>query len=189
MVRSITFLVIWAAFQAAAFAGELDLTPQESTYLAEATPVPCVAFRNGTASVSYSPPGAWKVSGGGRKVAVMPPNAVQAGATIQVIPVSETAPVTEASLKAYAEFAAGLLPREVSKVKVMSLEIAPMRICNHAMADVTLSYSLFGQTFTTNVLVLPYDKQELAFTMTARSADFTPLARTFRGSLFSIQGL
>jgi len=186
MVRPIA---AFAALSAGVFAGDVDFTPRESFYLAEATKVPNIAFRNGSQELTYSPPGKWTLSGGGRKVTLTPQEKVQASATMQSTPVGEPLPVTEANLPAYSDLAMRLLPREATKVTVVETTVASLRICTHAMAEVTLTYALFGQAYTTNILFLPYEKQQLTFQVTARSADFAPLAKAFRASLFSMQGL
>ncbi|MEP6668004.1 MAG: hypothetical protein ABJF10_02560 [Chthoniobacter sp.] len=188
MVRSIVFAAAFICVAPRVF-GEVDFTPKDSFYLAEATRVPDVAFQNGSRKITYSPPGGWTLSGGGRKLSLTPPDTVQAGAVMQTDPIAAVVPATEENVKAYSDVAVGLLPREASKVTVVDAAICSMRIAQRSMVEVTLTYVLFGQHFTSNILFLPYDKEQIIFQVTARNADYTPLAKAFRASLFSLQGL
>ena len=189
MVRPIVFAAAFAAVVIQAH-GEIDFTPKESFYMAEATKVSNVAFRNGKKKMTYSPPGKWTLSGGGRKVTITPPDVPQAGATMQTEPAkAELLPATGENVKAYSDLAVSLLPKEALKVVVVEALVAPIQISRHAMVEVTLTYVHFGQQFTTNILFLPYEKEQITFQMTARTPDFAPLAKMFRSSLFSLQGL
>jgi len=187
MVHGIIRFTIFLGLTAFA-AAEVDFTPHESFYLAEATRVANVAFHKGTEEVTYSPPGKWTLSGGGRKLTLTPPDAVQASAIMQTDKMGELLPATEANFKAYADLAVRQLPREATKVIVSDTAICPLRLSQRTMVEVTLTYALYGQQFTTNILFLPYDQEQLSFQITARSADFAPLARAFRASLYSLQG-
>jgi hypothetical protein len=188
MVRSIVTLTAFATLAAGAIA-DVDFTPHESFYLAESTPIANVAFHDGSAKVTYTPPGGWTLSGGGSKITLTPQNKVQAEATIQADPLKDPLPVTDANLKAYTEAALRFIPREASKVAVVSAAVAPIKMSRRAMVEVTVSYALFGQQFTTNILMLPRDKDQITFQMTARNPDFPALTKVFRSSLFSMQGL
>jgi hypothetical protein len=188
MVRSIVAAAAFGALAASSWA-EVDFTPRESYYLAEATKVPNVAFRNGAKDLTYTPPTGWSLSGGGRKVSLIPQDKVQASAVMQTQPVRELLPATDENVKVYADAAVNLIPREASKVNIVSAAVAPLRISNHAMVEVTITYACYGQQFTTDILILPYVKEQLVFQLTARTADYAPLAKTFQRSLFSMQGL
>ena len=139
------------AVLAASALAEIDLTPRKSFYLAEATRVPNVAFRNGSQDVTYSPPGSWILSGGGRKVTLTPPNKVQAEASIQTEPMKEPLPATEENVKVYSDRALGLIPREASKIAVVEAGVAPLKVCQRSLVAVTFAYVLFGQQFSTTI--------------------------------------
>ena len=187
MVRSIAGLAAFAALIGAAY-GDVDFTPKESFYLAESTRVPNVAFRNGSVPIPYSPPGGWTLSGGGNKVTLSPPDKPQAGATMQTETLPNLLPVAEESAKAYGELAASRLPREALKVTVVGAGVCALRFDTKTMMEVTLTYVHFGQQFSTNIIFFPYNKELITFQITARTADFAPLAQAFRASLFSMQG-
>ncbi len=157
--------------------------------MAEGIKVPNVAFRNGKEKMTYTPPGGWTLSGGGRKLTLTPPDIVQAGAIMKADPLVEPLPATEENLKAYGKLAVKEIAPEATKVTIVEAVICPLRMSQRALVEVTLSYVLFGQQFTSNILFLPYEKEQITFQITARSPDFAPLAKTFRASLFSLQGL
>jgi len=188
MVRSIVRFAAFVAVIGAAY-GDVDFTPKESFYLAESTKVPNVAFRNGSTPVTYSPPGGWTLSGGGSKVTLSPPDKPQAGATMQTETITNLLPATEENVKAYSELAVSRLPREALKVTVIDAVVCPLRFDSKTMVEVTLSYVHFGQQFSTNMVLLPYKKELITFQVTARTPDFAPVAKAFRASLYSMQGL
>jgi hypothetical protein len=168
---------------------EVDFTPQESFYLAEATKVPCVAFHNAGMQMLYSAPAGWKLSGGGRKVTLVPSNKAQAEATMETRPSKAPLAATEENVKAYTELALRMLPREAGKVTVVDAAVCPMQMGRRPMVEVTLTYALYAQQFSMNLLFLPYEKELITFQVASRTGDYAPLAKVFRASLFSLQGL
>jgi hypothetical protein len=188
MVRPIVIATLLGLATVRACA-QVDFTPKESFYLAEATKVVCVAFRNGSSEVSYTQPHAWILSGGGSKLTLTPPEDGQAQATMGTDTTSPRLPATEENLKAYAERAVKQLPREASKVKVAESVISSLRLSKREMVEVTLTYALYGQQFTSNTLYLPHEHEIVIFHLTARTGDYQRLQRSFRASLYSLQGL
>ena len=177
------------AMSAGAYA-ELDLTPMASFYEVEGVRAANVEFRDGSNRVKYTPPAAWNLSGGGKRLTLTPPDAVQAGAMIVSEPVRQVQPAATAeSAKAYGEIAKRLAPDGASKIEVVEATVSPLEISGKAMVDITLSYSFFGQMFRMNVLIMPREKEQLRFQISARAADYPALFKTFRSSLYSMQGL
>ena len=177
------------ALLAAGARAELNLTPAESFYEVEGIRVPNVTFRDGAKDIAYTPPAGWSLSGGGKKLTLTPPDAIQAGATIEAVSVKDAPPATAANLQAYSEIALGLVPREAVKAEVIEATVCPMRISGRPLVEVTLSYVFFGQPFRMNLLFLPREKEHLRFQFSSRTADFPPLLKAFRTSLYSMQGL
>lgn len=188
MVRAIVFSAVIAVLAAHASA-QLVLTPRESFYEVEGIRFPNVTFRDGAKNVTYSPPHGWKLSGGGARLSIEPPDIIQSGATIQVLPAKESLPLTEKELKVYGERAVSLVPRDAAKVEVVEAVVSALRICGKPLAEVTVTYAFFGQTFKMNVLFLPRAEEEVCFKLIARAADFDALQKAFRTSLYSIEGL
>jgi len=169
---------------------QIDLTPRDSFYTVEGIQVPNVTFKNGAKAVTYTPPANWLLSGGGSKLTVAPRDGVQAGATIEVQTAHGPVPAaTPENVKTYSEMATDLVPREASKVEVVEAFVSPIRISGKSMVEVTLNYAFFGQTFRMNVLFMPRERETLRFQFSSRVVDYPALARNFRNSLFSIQGL
>ena len=184
MVRlTITSLISSLLISATAVA-EVDFTPRESFYLAEATRVPNISFRNGSVDVTYSPPGSWILSGGGRKVTLTPPNKVQAEASMRTEPMKDPMPATDENIKAYGERAVALMPREATKVALVEVGAAPLKVCLHPLIQATLTYVLFGQQFTTTIYFLPYEKEQMTFQLTARKRGLSGSGEGFSGESF-----
>lgn len=189
MVRSITVTGALALLALARAQAQIDFTPAESFYEVEGIRMPNVTFRDRAKAITYTPPADWVLSGGGAKLLLTPRDAVQAGATMETRPVQEPAlPPTEENVKAYTDLAMAAVPREATKIEIVEAGICPMRISGAGMIEVTLSYSFFGQPYRMNVLFMPREREQLRFQCVARAADYPEMFKTFRSSLFSMQG-
>jgi len=190
MVHPIVAAAVLTFLGVGSVRAQIDLTPKESFYTVEGIQVPNVTFKNGTNAITYTPPSNWLLSGGGSKLTMAPRDGVQSGATIEVQtahgPVPAAAPE---NVKVYSDMAVGLVPREASKVEVVEAIVSSMRISGKPMIDVTLTYTFFGQPFRMNVLFMPRERETLRFQFSSRVGDYPVLAKDFRSSLFSIQGL
>ncbi len=190
MVRPIIVIAAFTLLGAACARAQIDLTPKDSFYTVEGIRAPNVTFHNGPKKVTYTPPGNWTLSGGVSKLTLAPLDAVQAGGTIETQSAHESwPPATAENLKTYSDQAVRLVPRDASKVEVVEAIVCPMRISGKSMVEVTLTYTFFGQPFRMNVLFMPRDKEQLRFQFAARASDYAALFKSFRSSLFSIQGL
>jgi hypothetical protein len=190
MVHAIAVAAALVLLAAASARAQIDLTPTESFYEVEGIRVPNVSFRNGAKNITYTPPANWILSGGGKKLTLTPRDSVQAGATMETAAAREPWPdATEENIKTYSDLAASLVPREATKVEVVEAIVCPMRISGKAMVEATLTYSFFGQQFRMNVIFMPRGKEQLRFQFIARAADYPPLFKAFRSSLYSMQGL
>jgi hypothetical protein len=190
MVHPIVAAAVLTLLGVGSVRAQIDLTPKESFYTVEGIQVPNVTFKNGAKAVTYTPPANWLLSGGGSKLTVTPRDGIQAGATIEVQPTHGPVPAaTPENIKTYSDMAVGLVPREASRVEVVEAVVSPMRISGKAMVEVTLNYAFFGQPFRMNVLFMPRERETLLFHFSSRVVDYTALAKDFRNSLFSIQGL
>jgi hypothetical protein len=67
--------------------------------------------------------------------------------------------------------------------------VCPLQISGKALIEITLAYSFYGQPFRMNVLFMPRDKEQLRFQFSARTMDYPANFRSFRASLFSMDGL
>ncbi len=188
MVRAIVTIVGLGLLVFDACAG-LDFTPVESFYEVEGLRAPNVTFRDGGKDITYTPPAHWILCGRGKIITLTPPNTVQAGAIVQAITARNTPPATAENLKAYGALALELVPREAVNVEVVETVMCPLRISGRPLAEATLNYVFFGQQFRMNVLFMPREKEQLRMQFSSRVADFPPLLKAFRASLYSLQGL
>ncbi len=168
---------------------QLNLSPRESFYEVEGIRSPNVKFRNGSNDVFYTPPVGWQLSGGGQKLALIPADKVQAGASIEAEGAKEIPAIGPGSFEAYGEMARALMPREAAKVEVVEVGISSLRISGHPMMEVTLEYTFFGQQFRRNVLFMPHDTELIRFEISARTSDYVDLKQAFHESLYSMRGL
>ena len=167
---------------------DIDLTPIDSYYVVEGFRSPNLNFHDDGKVISYSPPPRWKPGGTGKKATLLPPDMPQASASIEALPANDPLPATDQNLKAYSDFAVKLLPREASKVEVTEAIISSFRVCGYAMAQVTVTYTFFGQEYKTVTFFMPRLKEQIRFQLSCRTADFKTIYRPFERSLFSIQG-
>ena len=189
MVRSVITAAVALLLFVARAGADLDLTPIDGFYVVEGTRAPNLNFHDNGNVVSYSPPGKWKPGGAGKKMTLMPPDKVQASASIEALPAKDPLPATEQNLKAYSDMAFGLLPRDASKVEVVGAVVSAVHVCGYALAEVTITYKFFGQDFETVFFFMPRPVEEVRFRLSCRVADFKDLYRPFQMSLFSLQGL
>jgi hypothetical protein len=188
MVRAIV-IIAGLGFLISDACAEIDLTPVDSFYEVEGIRVPNVTFRDGAKDITYTPPPRWVLCGLRKSITLTPPNTVQAGAIVRAIAAKNAPLATPENLKAYADLALELVPREAANVEVVETIICPLRISGRPLVEATLNYVFFGQQFRMNVLFLLRDKEQIRFQFSSRSADFPPLLRAFRASLYSMQGL
>jgi hypothetical protein len=188
MVRPIITAVVALLILATPAGADLDLTPIDGYYVVEGGRAPDLNFNDSGKVISYSPPGKWKPGGAGKQMTLMPPDKVQASASIEALPAKQTLPATDENLKAYSDLAVGLLPRGASNVAVAGAAISAVQVCGYALAEVAITYKFFGQELETVIFFMPRPVEEIRFRLTCRAADFTDLYRPFQRSLFSLQG-
>jgi len=190
MVRPIIAVLTASVSLLAQASAELDLTPVDSYYIVEGTRSPNLNFHDDAKVISYTPPSRWRPNGAGKKMTLIPPDKPQAMASIQALPATPAdLPATADNAKAYAEIATKALPREATKVEVVTAGVAPMRVSGYFMVQVTLTYIFFGQEVTSTTYFMPRPKEQIRFQITCRSVDYKELFRPFEVSLYSIQGL
>jgi hypothetical protein len=189
MVRAITTAAA-LGFLAAIAHADLDFTPFDSFYEIEGIRVPNLNFHNSGKVISYTPPPDWKTSGRGKKLTLLPPQAVQAGATFEAVPAGpEPLAAEEANVTAFRKLAVEILPPEATNVEAAGAGVSALRLCGRPAVAVLLSYTFFGQQFRMSVLFIPHDEELLRVRFTAHAADFAPLEKIFRRSLYTLQGL
>ena len=167
-----------------------DFTPLESFYEVEGVRMPRWQFHNDGKPVFYTAPTGWRPSGRGKQLTLIPPQTVQAGATFEAEPTGhERLAATTENVRAFRERATTLLPPEAQKVEITSAAMSTLRISNHPAVEVFLDYTLAAQPFRMCVIFIPHGEELLRISVAAHAKDFAALEKTFRRSLYSLQGL
>jgi|GEM_PF-952100 len=165
----------------------IDLTPRATHYEVEGLKFPCVAFKNGSREISYTPPEGWRLSGGGNRLTLSPKQPTQADASIEVLP--PLAPGTILTPEALLKLACAALPRGAEKVEHLGNTENPLRIDGNGTVEVALRYQQAGLGYRTNVILMMRGSDLWRFAMSARNQDFDKVSTPFRSSLYSLQGL
>jgi hypothetical protein len=167
---------------------QLDLNPTLATRELEGVRFTQLVFQHGKDRVTYEPPSGWSYRGSTTALALTPPQKSQAEALIKAMPLSRPpAPLTPERMVELKQRAIGLIPNGAENLEVMSEEQSPTRIDGRETFEVVLGYVLHGQRFQSSVLFLTLDDSEMVFRLWCHSADFTELAKLFRGSLCGFQ--
>ena len=183
----VTILLMSGVAQAQA---QVDLTPVPSTYDLDGVKMSNVLFRNGREQIAYCPPQGWRLSGGGTRLTLVPPDAPNADAQLEVKVLAAALPFDEANLKKYVDNAKLSIPRESRNVEILGTQINPLKICGHDTLAVQLTYEAFGVSFRTHQLYLNGNEgQQWVFRFTAPATAFEKNYEPFRASLYSLTGL
>lgn len=170
--------------------GDLRLTPTESVREQDGIKFKQLEFTDGKQHVTYEAPSGWTyVPQGASRLNLYPRDKVQADASIQVLPLRAPLTFDADCQKALLQQILAMIPKSAERLKVLEEEPCPLRINGQPTYGATLSYSLFGQKFQTNVLITATKDCEIIFTLTSHEADFAELQKAFRGSLFGLQWL
>lgn len=167
----------------------INFTPHPSTYELEGGRFPNVAFSDGQKTVFWTPPVGWEMNGSTSRVDLKPANTPQAAGSLSSIELAEPLPVDEQNTPKFVEAVVSGLPRESSKPEVLGITHNPLRICGHETVDITVRYTLDGQTYCKSVLFLVRGREQLRFELTARENDFAKLHDALQKSLYSMRGL
>jgi hypothetical protein len=181
---------VLAASAPTLLAAGFDFTPLDSFYEVEGVRMPRLQFNNSGKPIAYTPPAGWKPSGRGKKLTLIPPQTIQAGATFEAVPFGkEHLSATAENIRAYRERAIALLPDEATKVEVTSAAVSSLKFGARPGIEVSLDYTLSAQTYRMWILFVPHAEEMLQISVGAHTRDFAALEKTFRFTLHSLQGL
>jgi hypothetical protein len=184
-MRVVVAFILFSAIPASA----LDFTPYKESYEVEGIRFESVAFRENGKRILYSPPKQWSLSGGLGKLTLFPPGAALASATIQSILPSQLLPVERSNIQTLGELARHLVPKDAVKVEIGPPKSGSMGIGGREVSELELTYSLFLQPLQVAVFILPRGEEFVVFQLVARPSDYPTLAKEFRDSLHTFQGL
>jgi hypothetical protein len=173
----------------ASTAASVDFTPYQDSYEVEGIRFESVAFRDQGKRILYSPPKQWTLSGADSKLTLFPPSAALASASIQSVSPPHVVSAATAGSQVLNELARVLVPKEALKVEIGQPKTGSLGIGGREVSELELTYSLFLQPLQATVLFLPRGNEFVVFQLVAKPSDFPKLAKEFRDSLHSFQGL
>ena len=163
----------------------LELTPREGFRELEGFRIPVLKFADDGSEVTWQPPSNWRVSGGGERVTVYPPERAQAAMALQTFP---RKPAPAESLEDLAEWARRLLPQDATDVSAADVRENPFTLEHLASTEFIFRYASQGSRFTTAIAIVDLSvDQRLAVIVSARAEDFGAVHEDALASMFSWQ--
>ena len=189
MVRSLGLLALTVLCTATARA-DLQLQPKLSEYELDGVKFRQLVFSDGTRDdITYSLPPGWTYLGTGTKLALTPPDKMQAGATITTVKLKEPARFEDETVKTLTQQVLAAVPQGSTDVAIISEEKNPVQIERKETLLVIVRYTFYGQKLERSALFLNRGNEQIRFQLTSKEEDFKELQRTFLGSQFSWQNL
>ncbi len=169
---------------------DLDLSPRLESFELEKIPMSQLAFTTGTGKdATYQPPKGWKYSGGKDHLDLQPSGLAQAKARVTKWPAEAAITFDAEGLKQLREKILALVPEGGDQVKVEAKEINPLQIDGKQTYLVELSYTYYGERFSSYSLILDRKPELICFRFSCRESDYQSLRSAFHHSLFSWQNL
>lgn len=192
MVQRINYfcLLLLSLGSTALLRADLDLTPNTTARKLDGATVPELIFSDGPQNVSYESPKGWSYSAvSSRDIRFQPPQATQAGTSIEMVPMAQEYPLDQELITKVKEDFIRSLPKSSTQVEVTSEVSDPLMINGHKTYEITVSYQNYGQRYRTSILYANIGRQQLRFRVFARASDFDQIHRDFTSSLCSLQWL
>ncbi len=174
---------------AGAARAELHLNPQPATYEVDGVKLSKVIFTDGKNEITYVPPRGWECSGSSSELMLHPKDKCQAEATVTKIPLPQQAVFDEATTKSLIKEAMATVPPESSNVQLVGQNLNPVLINKKETFLVTMSYTLYGDTYGRSVMYMNRGKEQIRFQLVSRLSDFKDLQHAFQQSHFTWQNL
>lgn len=168
---------------------ELDLTPTLSHYDLDGRKFRKLVFAESGKEVTYVPPKDWDYSGSAARLILHPPRKPQAEASITRSALPGMTAFDEQATKMLVGDALKSVPAESTNVTVTSQEKNAFLIAGKETFFVSLTYTLYGETYARSVLFLNRSSDQIRFQLITRSPDFKQLQAEFQRSLGSWQNL
>jgi hypothetical protein len=168
---------------------ELDLTPKLSHYDLDGRKFRKLVFAESGKEVTYVPPRDWDYSGNATRLILHPPQKAQAEASITRSALPGMTVLDEQATKMLISEALKSLPAESTNVTVTSQEKNPFLIAGKETFGVSMTYTLYGETYARSLLFLNRSNDQIRFQLISRAPDFKLLQAEFQRSLCSWQNL
>jgi hypothetical protein len=160
---------------------QLDLSPREGVYIGEATPFPCVRFRDGAQVIRFMPPAGWRFAADGARCVLHFSAAAQATGSFGVEPLCKEA---EASASERMErLLRESIPTDAANVSCMFTGLMSVKLDRWPARHAQATYEHFGQSFRIALVIVPLERQELHIRFGCRAADFDRVFTPFFESL------
>lgn len=188
MVHALT--IVFACLLSAGIArAELDLTPKLSHYDLDGIKFRKLVFSESGKEITYVPPRDWDYSGTAARLVLHPPKKTQAEASITKFALPGITALDEQATKMLVAEALKSLPVESTNVSVTSQEKNPFLVAGKETFLVSLTYNLYGETYSRSLVFLNRSTDQIRFQLIARSTDFKELQADFQKSLGSWRNL
>jgi len=185
--NSLAFIVL-----AQTIHGAIDLIPVPSERNVEGVVFKQLVFRETERQIerqiTYQQPTGWTYSGGKNALRLAPPEMPQVRAEIEQSPLPIPQVLDAATINLLRDQEMRRIPGS-EEVTLVLEEQSPLRFKGRDTYGLTLSYLLHGQRYTSNVLFANLEDTQLRFRVVAPTDQFEKVFKSFRGSLFTLQGL
>ncbi len=188
MVHALTIALALLLCASAARA-DLDLSPRLSEYDLDGRKFRKLAFLEAGQEVTYVPPRDWNYSGSSARLILRPPKKAQAEATVTKSAPGRMSVFNEETTKLLVAEALSSVPVGSTNVTVTSQEKNALLIAGKETFLVTLSYTLYGETYGRSLLFLNRATDQIRFQFVSRAVDFKNLQGEFQSSLCSWRNL
>ncbi|MDQ2949144.1 MAG: hypothetical protein M3Y27_24935 [Acidobacteriota bacterium] len=168
---------------------ELQLSPRPFTYEIDGAKFSQVAFTDGDKEVTYVPPRGWECSGSGSQLRLRPKDKSEAEATVTRTALPQPMVFDEETIKSLTQQVMAALPSGSSNVQLVGQDLNPVLIDKKETLLVTMSYTLYGDTYGRSVMFMNRGKEQIRFQLVSRLADFKDLQSAFQQSHFSWKNL
>ena len=145
-----------------------------------------VTFKAENREIRYVPPADWGISDGHFR----PGGEITADVWIDTSPLPAPVQWNEEHIQQIRDWVlTGFIPKQSRNITIVSEELNPLKIGGLATFEITVSYDFFGLDRQTSILFVNRGKTDFRFICAARKQNFEALHSSFRGSLFSVDGI
>ena len=178
---TLSAILLIASGTLATVPAQLDLSPQAGVYIGEATPFPCIRFRDGAKVARFMPPPKWNFVADGAGCSFKPAEASQAGGSMTVSAPEAGAEGTSA--ERFEKLLRAAIPSGAKDIACTLTGLPSVRLDSWEARQAQVSYEHFGQKYKAALLIVPLEREELHIRFGSRAADFDRLFTPFFESL------
>ena len=188
MVRQLTLLFLGTFFVAGARA-ELLLTPKLVQYEADGVKSELLSFSDNGKTVTYRPPNGWNYSGDAATLTLRPSKTAQAEATVTKSALKMRTGLDGETAKTLVTEALRSAPAGSADITITSQEKNAFFIAGKETFRITLTYTLYGETYARYLVFLDRGSDQMRFQLVCRTVDSKTLQQEFQASLCTWRNL